>query len=209
MIRKILNGDYLSRLDNIVQWQEKNRLHNENVGSHSLKVTVFTRVLLEDSLPGFSPDTVQFKLDCVTLAMFHDFDEALILRDISHETKYNDFNGEEIRKAINDYARYLSQKEFQECGERGFTDVFQMLFNNICCPNEDVKQFVKLADWLALLYNLNIEKGLGNKHDWVDKCLTHCRQSIGVCADSVVEILERRFPNNVELSELKQISHYD
>ena len=39
-----------------------------------------------------------FKSNCIDWAMFHDLDETLILRDLSHLFKYNTFNGEEIRK---------------------------------------------------------------------------------------------------------------
>ena len=89
MIEKVFNGAYLKRLDNIVQWSEKDVFTRETVSSHSYKVTVFCRVLLEEIFRVDNDSTREFKMNCVTHAMFHDWDEALLLRDISHETKYN------------------------------------------------------------------------------------------------------------------------
>ena len=48
MLEKIFNGTYLSRLDNIVQWLERDRHNQESVSQHSYKVTIFARVLLEE-----------------------------------------------------------------------------------------------------------------------------------------------------------------
>ena len=51
MIDKIFNGPYLRRLDNIIQWQEKDVFAKESVSQHSFKVAVFTSVILEDIFP--------------------------------------------------------------------------------------------------------------------------------------------------------------
>lgn len=41
MIVKIFNGEYLKRLDNILQWQERDVFKQESVSQHSYKVSVF------------------------------------------------------------------------------------------------------------------------------------------------------------------------
>ena len=80
MIQKILDGDYLKRLDNIIQWQERDVFKHESVSQHSYKVTIFARVLLEDIF-GRTEDAKinKYKLDCVTHAMFHDWDESAFI----------------------------------------------------------------------------------------------------------------------------------
>ena len=108
MIEKVFNGAYLKRLDNIVQWSEKDVFTRETVSSHSYKVTVFCRVLLEEIFRVDNDSTREFKMNCVTHAMFHDWDEALLLRDISHETKYNSYNGEQIRSVLDNLSKYLA-----------------------------------------------------------------------------------------------------
>ena len=37
MLSKIFNGKYLQRLDNIIQWQEKDVFKQESVSQHSSK----------------------------------------------------------------------------------------------------------------------------------------------------------------------------
>ena len=45
MIEKIYNGNYLTRLDNIIQWQERDVFQRESVSQHSYKVSIFCKVL--------------------------------------------------------------------------------------------------------------------------------------------------------------------
>lgn len=116
MLAKIFNGAYLKRLDNIKQWQEMDVFKEESVSQHSYKVSIFGRILLEDIF-GFDNEDAKvlaFKLDCVDAFAFHDWDEALILRDMSHETKYNKYNGEEIRNALNNLSKHKAIEEFGE-----------------------------------------------------------------------------------------------
>ena len=114
MIEKVFNGAYLKRLDNIVQWSEKDVFTRETVSSHSYKVTVFCRVLLEEIFRVDNDSIREFKMNCVTHAMFHDWDEALLLRDISHETKYNEFNGDKIRAELDEFCNILKEYVYYE-----------------------------------------------------------------------------------------------
>ena len=48
MIERIYNGNYLTRLDNIIQWQERDVFQRESVSQHSYKVSIFCKVLLDE-----------------------------------------------------------------------------------------------------------------------------------------------------------------
>lgn len=170
MIDKIFNGPYLRRLDNIIQWQEKDVFARESVSQHSFKVAVFTSVILEDIFPTKNSHNVvdeirskhiaEFKLKCIQSALFHDLDEALLLRDISHETKYNGYNGEQIRNALNALSDHIANREFfnEKCGSGG-----SMIYYAMRCKNPVVKSVVKVADWMALIFFVRREQDLGNK----------------------------------------------
>ena len=159
MIVKIFNGDYLKRLDNIIQWSEMDVNTHESVSSHSYKVTIFCRVLLEEIFDKeWNRKVSNFVLSCVDHAMFHDWDEALLLRDISHETKYNDFNGDEIRKALDALSEHLSRVEFNADTIGG-----KFVYSALNTKDENVKTFCKLCDWMALAFFIKREQSRGNK----------------------------------------------
>ena len=164
MIDKIVTRSYLKRLDNIIQWLERDVFNKESVSQHSFKVSVFTRVLLDDVF-GDSHDlqVERFKLDCVTHAIFHDWDEAIFLRDVSHSIKYNEFNGQDVRNAIDDYVNHEFSKEFENLDEQDRV-AYETLHKSIVEVDPKVKIVVKVADWLALLYFCRRELALGNKN---------------------------------------------
>lgn len=153
MLKKVVNGDFLKRLDNIIQWQEKDVFTKESVSSHSYKVSVFCSVLL-DTIFGDDKDFDGFKVKCLNHAIFHDWDEALLLRDISHETKYNLYNGDEIRSALDKLSEHLCKEEFGESG---------VISESIKVEDVAVKRLVKFCDWLALAFFIRREKQMGNK----------------------------------------------
>ena len=165
MIRKMFEGAYLRQLDNIVQWSEMDVFQRESVSQHSFKVAVFTRVLLQDIFGDIDEGDMRssllrdFKLRCVDYAMFHDFDEALIRRDISHVTKYNRFNGSEIRRNLNELADHLAQEEILADSESG-----KFVYKTIIHPEPYVKRFVKLCDWLAMAFFIRREQRMGNQN---------------------------------------------
>lgn len=185
MLEKIFNGEYLKRLDNIKQWQEIDVFNKESVAQHSYKVSIFCRVLLEDIFGGNTKkEILKFKLDCITYAMLHDWDEALILRDISHCIKYNAYNGEEIRNSLNHLTSHLVEKEFG-----GKDDSSIMLRNFISEPETLVKKFVKLCDWLALEFYVEREIEFGNKRFECtrDYCLENICKSAKVVKDAILD----------------------
>ena len=199
MFEKIFNGTYLSRLDNIVQWLERDRHNQESVSQHSYKVTIFSRVLLEEIFgDNNSADVLKFKLDVVTFAMLHDWDEALILRDLSHDMKYNSFNGDEIREEVNKLSEHIAKRDFNDGSPAG-----NMLVKNITDVDKDVKIFVKVCDWLALQFYIYREIQLGNRQFY--ETAAYCNDSIEKSSEACRRMLEARFRDSADISALSKV----
>ena len=199
MIEKVFNGAYLKRLDNIVQWSEKDVFTRETVSSHSYKVTVFCRVLLEEIFRVDNDSTREFKMNCVTHAMFHDWDEALLLRDISHETKYNSYNGEQIRSVLDSLSKHLAVNEFLDETSTG-----EFIFGAIFTNDESVNSFCKVCDWLALAFFIKREQSMGNQNLSAQEITVKdgLRKSINRC----VGILVQRFGrDNIRVSVFEDL----
>lgn len=187
MIEKIVTRSYLKRLDNIIQWQERDVFNKESVSQHSFKVSVFTRVLLDDVF-GDSHDlqVERFKLDCVTHAILHDWDEAIFLRDVSHSIKYNEFNGQDVRNAIDEYVNYEFSKEFENLDEQDRV-AYETLRKSIVDVDPKVKIVVKVADWLALLFFCRRELALGNEN--FTATYKYCRQGLFKAAANLANMV--------------------
>lgn len=199
MIEKVFNGAYLKRLDNIVQWSEKDVFTRETVSSHSYKVTVFCRVLLEEIFCVDSDSVRVFKMNCVTHAMFHDWDEALLLRDISHETKYNSYNGEQIRSVLDNLSKHLAVNEFLDGTSTG-KFVFGAVFTN----DESVNSFCKVCDWLALAFFIKREQSMGNQN--LDAQETTVKDGLRKSINRCVGILVQRFGrDNIRVSVFEDL----
>lgn len=199
MIEKVFNGAYLKRLDNIVQWSEKDVFTRETVSSHSYKVTVFCRVLLEEIFCVDSDSVRAFKMNCVTHAMFHDWDEALLLRDISHETKYNSYNGEQIRSVLDNLSKHLAVNEFLDGTSTG-KFVFGAVFTN----DESVNSFCKVCDWLALAFFIKREQSMGNQN--LDAQETTVKDGLRKSINRCVGILVQRFGrDNIRVSVFEDL----
>ena len=199
MIEKVFNGAYLKRLDNIVQWSEKDVFTRETVSSHSYKVTVFCRVLREEIFTVDNDSTREFKMNCVTHAMFHDWDEALLLRDISHETKYNSYNGEQIRSVLDSLSKHLAVNEFLDETSTG-----EFIFGAIFTNDESVNSFCKVCDWLALAFFIKREQSMGNQNLSAQETTVKdgLRKSINRC----VGILVQRFGrDNIRVSVFEDL----
>lgn len=199
MIEKVFNGAYLKRLDNIVQWSEKDVFTRETVSSHSYKVTVFCRVLLEEIFKVDNDSIREFKMNCVTHAMFHDWDEALLLRDISHETKYNSYNGEQIRSVLDSLSKHLAVNEFLDETSTG-----EFVFGAIFTNDESVNSFCKVCDWLALAFFIKREQSMGNQNLSAQETTVKdgLRKSVNRC----VGILVQRFGrDNIRVSVFEDL----
>ena len=199
MIEKVFNGVYLKRLDNIVQWSEKDVFTRETVSSHSYKVTVFCRVLLEEIFRVDNDSTREFKMNCVTHAMFHDWDEALLLRDISHETKYNSYNGEQIRSVLDNLSKHLAVNEFLDGTSTG-----EFVFGAIFTNDESVNSFCKVCDWLALAFFIKREQSMGNQN--LDAQETTVKDGLRKSINRCVGILVQRFGrDNIRVSVFEDL----
>ena len=199
MIEKVFNGAYLKRLDNIVQWSEKDVFTREAVSSHSYKVTVFCRVLLEEIFRVDNDSTREFKMNCVTHAMFHDWDEALLLRDISHETKYNSYNGEQIRSVLDNLSKHLAVNEFLDGTSTG-----EFVFGAIFTNDESVNSFCKVCDWLALAFFIKREQSMGNQN--LDAQETTVKDGLRKSINRCVGILVQRFGrDNIRVSVFEDL----
>ena len=199
MIEKVFNGAYLKRLDNIVQWSEKDVFTRETVSSHSYKVTVFCRVLLEEIFSVDNDSTREFKMNCVTHAMFHDWDEALLLRDISHETKYNSYNGEQIRSVLDNLSKHLAVNEFLDGTSTG-----EFVFGAIFTNDESVNSFCKVCDWLALAFFIKREQSMGNQN--LDAQETTVQDGLRKSINRCVGILVQRFGrDNIRVSVFEDL----
>lgn len=199
MIEKVFNGAYLKRLDNIVQWSEKDVFTRETVSSHSYKVTVFCRVLLEEIFRVDNGSTREFKMNCVTHAMFHDWDEALLLRDISHETKYNSYNGEQIRSVLDNLSKHLAVNEFLDGTSTG-----EFVFGAIFTNDESVNSFCKVCDWLALAFFIKREQSMGNQN--LDAQETTVKDGLRKSINRCVGILVQRFGrDNIRVSVFEDL----
>lgn len=199
MIEKVFNGAYLKRLDNIVQWSEKDVFTRETVSSHSYKVTVFCRVLLEEIFCVDSDSVRAFKMNCVTHAMFHDWDEALLLRDISHETKYNSYNGEQIRSVLDNLSKHLAVNEFLDGTSTG-----EFVFGAIFTNDESVNSFCKVCDWLALAFFIKREQSMGNQN--LDAQETTVKDGLRKSINRCVGILVQRFGrDNIRVSVFEDL----
>ena len=199
MIEKVFNGVYLKRLDNIVQWSEKDVFTRETVSSHSYKVTVFCRVLLEEIFRVDNDSIREFKMNCVTHAMFHDWDEALLLRDISHETKYNSYNGEQIRSVLDNLSKHLAVNEFLDGTSTG-----EFVFGAIFTNDESVNSFCKVCDWLALAFFIKREQSMGNQN--LDAQETTVKDGLRKSINRCVGILVQRFGrDNIRVSVFEDL----
>lgn len=148
--------EHLSKLDNIHQWEERDSIIKESVSQHSFKVSAIAHYLLitieKEMKELLSNDStsylkfVEFKANCLSYAILHDFDEAIIGRDISHVVKYNSYNGEKIREAINDFVNHQETMDFQGLLPK---------------PTEIIKKFVKICDWIALSTFCERNRGMG------------------------------------------------
>lgn len=173
-------------LDNIHQWSERDSIIKESVSQHSFKVAAIANYLFQSINAGKKvneclPDT--FRGDVLSYAIMHDFDEAIFGRDVSHTVKYNSFNGDHIRKAIDEFVEHTLETEF---------------FGLMKAPSYIVKRFVKLCDWLALLTFTTRNQKMGAKTFSNED--VYCREKIVETMKEVEKLLYSEFGVNIELN---------
>lgn len=195
MLEKIYNGKHLSKLDKIMQWEDKETVRNESVGGHSYKCSVFCSVLLEDIFPGNgNNDWNTLKIRCLNRALFHDWDETFISRDISHEVKYNKHNGERIRATLDEYVKAAATEEF---GVEGV--ISESMFMDKAA-DFGVYSIVKLCDWMAMSYFIKREQSLGNSS--LNDVIPTITSNMLRCCESVKDIAVMMGGSTAVLEEL-------
>lgn len=178
---------HLSKLDNIHQWEERDSIIKESVSQHSFKVAAICYFLLKDLEDGLKEsgsmdvmdvekEFIEFKTECLSYAILHDFDEAIIGRDISHVVKYNDFNGDKIRQELDAYVNHVELLGFQE---------------TLPVPTKPVKFFVKFCDWIALETFCKRNSLLGCKA--FEGELVYCENRLKMCSADVISNILYKF----------------
>lgn len=170
--------DAIISLDNIYQWEEREKSVRESVSQHSFKVAALAALGLQEleeenlSLVG-CPLWCEFKADVLSLAILHDFDEAIIGRDIPHYVKYNKYNGQKIRKEINEYVKWKAEED-------------KILMVSPKSP--EVERFVKMFDWAALLTFLHRNRKMSGGRGWEEE-LVYCKMNLYEVRKEVFSLL--------------------
>lgn len=165
---RLFNDPTFDRLNNLHRWNGIRRIKEESVAHHSYIVTLFARIIAETTFVG-----TEDRLMVVTKAIFHDWDE-IITGDITHDVKYNDFNGEEIRTALKAFAKNEFKQHFSK--DNGtFTEMLIMGYSVGNTPKY-IDKIVKVADWLSMAFYLKMEVSLGNRS--MDRLFRFCEKHI-------------------------------
>lgn len=172
----------IESLDNICQWEERDSVIKESVSQHSFKVAAICHYILRNIEKFLKHENINtlsfcvFKYNCLSYSIMHDFDEAIIGRDISHIVKYNAYNGKIIRDALDEYVEKMTVG----------------IFDNVYIkPDVNVKTFVKLCDWIALYTFILRNERMGVKTFCSEK--KYCYENIEKKRIEVSDILKKEF----------------
>lgn len=171
IIDKIFKDSIFDELNNMVRWNGMNRIKDETVDKHSFFVVVLSRLISEEVC---RKDDYLTKLNIVTYATFHDYDE-IFTGDINHRIKYDEEYGEQLREILQAAIVARAERTFDESSASEALIKFQ-----IVGPLTDtVKLIVKVADWLSSIFYLKKEIELGNRNyntrDRFDYCIGELR----------------------------------
>lgn len=167
----------IETLDNVTQWAERDSVIKESVSQHSFKVAAICAYILQSVENAMTVEWLsthreftKFKYQALSYAILHDFDEAIIGRDISHVIKYNEYNGKEFRAVIDDYVHNEIKNKFQS-------------HIQILVPSDSVKVFVKMCDWIALytFVKRNIRMGVDTfayENNYCSTCIAEAIEKV-------------------------------
>lgn len=174
-------------LDNIHQWEERDSVIRESVSQHSYKVAAICHYILHDielqanAVELYKHEDMRvkflnFRYQCLSYAIMHDFDESILGRDISHILKYNKLNGDVIRKALDEYVAETTRGKYEGV---------------YVTPCYEVKTFVKLCDWIALYTFIKRNNRMGVKTFKKEKA--YCWENIESKIAEVKKVLTGMF----------------
>lgn len=194
---KLMLSSKMNNLSCTLRWNGKNVNKGENVAEHSHFVTWVTRIICEHLFIG--GNSTEAKLDAVTFAIFHEIDE-IYSGDVLHNLKYNEFNGYDIRMAIDTYVSKMVMEDFG--GDSKHSD---MIMNKVMSPNLTTKHIVKIADWMAMVYFCYREVLMGNSS--MSDSSVYCSKKLNDYCDLVIEYFQSgiMFPFAIDISILKEI----
>lgn len=160
-IFELVSDSELKRMNSIIRWSLENTIKSENDSEHSFWVSFFTLAIVEK----YFPNDFEMKFKCLAHAVTHDVSE-IFSGDIAHHVKRNNFNGIELKGAIDDYCNNGVQNKFKN---------FHILKAFEYEKDEIVKSVVKLGDWMSFIQYVENEISLGNKN--LEKVHAYLRKS--------------------------------
>jgi 5'-deoxynucleotidase YfbR-like HD superfamily hydrolase len=195
IFERLFSDPTFDRLNNLHRWNGIRRLKEESVAHHSYIVTLFARILAETTL--VSNDD---RLMVTTRAIFHDWDE-IFSGDITHDVKYNDYNGKEIRDAVDAFVRNSMKAKFSE-DNGSFSEMLIMGYSVGKLPKY-VDSLVKVSDWLSMAFYLKMEVTLGNRS--LDRLFRYCDEHINRTCKQAKEDLAAYCSDGFSVSLLDEI----
>lgn len=201
VFKEIFNNPAYDQTNNMVRWNGLSRVKDETVGHHTHIVTFFSRVIFEEifnSSKVTMEDKSLYISEMLTYSMLHDFDESFT-GDILHTFKHNPLNGKGIKDNIEEYLDHVRIQNFN----------LQTPLHNMLAKyafQKDVEPFlkdiVKLADWLSMLFYIKKEQMLGNRN--LEVQFSHCVESTKMQACVLWDSLENKFPNSQIFTSILQ-----
>lgn len=197
-IEKLFKNELLKNLSTNERWNNEHNIKKENVAEHSYSVVWISKIIC---LYLFENNYPKMENEILTFAIFHELDETLT-GDLNHKLKYNDYNGVDIRIAVDDYVNYTLKNIFYK------NNLHNEMFKNEVLNKRKISWYiVKAADWLAMLFYSANELNLGNTY--FKEIYTNILQSFNKHCDMTINYIERHDDFNyfkTEIfNELKQI----
>ena len=166
-ILDFVNDREVGSMDNIFRWGMERTIKDENIAGHSWWVTLFSYLITVEfcKLPVNEKNAIMLAVFIKSLT--HDMDE-MFTDDISHDVKYNDFNGEHLKEQISTYASHKFNKKFAN-----MPDLLEAVKHEAESEiDEVIFAIVKMGDWFACIKYVVAEISIGNKG--MDEKLVKC-----------------------------------
>lgn len=157
IFEELFRDDNFDVLNNLERWNGTRLIRRESVSEHSFLVILFARIMAEEIFEGDSKSILQV----IDYATFHDVDE-MITYDVNHIVKYNPHNGEDIRRELDKFVDWSIDHEIYFKEDKYSKLIQTNILNKNTLP-EEIKNIVKVADWLACSFYIYKEINIGNK----------------------------------------------
>lgn len=186
LFQSIISDNIFLGLNQIDRWDRKRTIKVETVGGHSHDVTIIVRALVEEIFP---TNAYEQKLEIVTDASMHDFDEVFS-GDLNHDVKYNDINGDEIRRVLSEFCNARLRQYFSDNTNKSSV----MFLKSTTDKSQYSKDLIKVADWISMAIFCKREISLGNTT--FKDTFSHCIRSLNVACDKSIESLNELYKNS-------------